>query len=178
MRCVASWLGLAGFCVFCVLSTVAAVYAQGRQDVEGFREALARSERRWERLKATHGETYTYVASTLRDDGEGHEDTQVSVADGIVVERSYAYYDPNGLVTKWRESSDQVGAHAEGAPPLTVDDLYMECRESTLSLDPATHWLVLDFDQQGLLQRCGTLDPSAGQQSPIGINLDWIRFAP
>lgn len=164
--------------ILMALSVSSAVYGQGRLNVEQFKERLDRSERLWQQLVHLHGESYTYVATILRDGGNGREDTEITIEDGTIVERIHAYYDADGLVSKWHEQPGQLGVHSDGSPLLKMEDLYAQCRKEVLSLDPASHWLILDFDQQGLLQRCGSVQATARSIEPVGITLAWVRFAP
>lgn len=160
------------------LNVTSTASGQGRLDVEHLRARLDRSERLWQDLVRVNGESYTYVATLLRDGGEGREDTEISVDDGVITERVHAYYGANGLIFKWRERQDQLGHHQSGAALRKMGDLYAQCRNEILTLNPADYWLVLDFDQQGLLQRCGSVTAPATSLQPVGINLAWVRFAP
>ncbi len=112
---------------------------------------------------------YTYVRALQVDDDEVRF-TLLVVESGRVVERSLlsSRPDASGLGDRlgaelgsvptlhWREALRDVGRHEEGAPPLTVDELYDLCRDQVLGAHPELT-PRLSFQRNGLLQHCGFL---------------------
>jgi hypothetical protein len=130
------------------------------------RQYLETSRRVWTALGLTD---YAYVrAKQIAPDGVHF--TLVVVDGATIVERALLASTPgeSGLGDRmsgkagrepellWRERGKQVGAHAEGAPPLTIDQIYDVCRDQVLGahgeLTPRLY-----FQLNGLLQHCGFL---------------------
>lgn len=145
-------------------------FAQERNE-----RALDQSRDTWNRLKQVHGNSYTYIASGTRESGSITEETEVTVEDDTVVSRRYRAHGEVGPF-KWDEPHDLIGSHADGAPPVTVEELYDTCAREILALDSMTYWVTLSFDQQGLLRQCTHFARNA--TDPEGISLIWVRFAP
>jgi hypothetical protein len=135
-------------------------------------------ERGWDREAAPPAERelfgglrpgYAYVRA-LQVSDEEVEFTLLVVENGRVVERSLlsSRLDASGLGDRlrgehgsvpklhWREALGDVGKHAEGAPPLTIDALYDLCRDQVLRAHPELT-SRLSFQMNGVLQHCGFL---------------------
>jgi hypothetical protein len=112
---------------------------------------------------------YTYVRALQVGDSEV-QFTLLVIEKGRVVERSLLSSRPDisGLGDRlrgehgsvptlhWREARMDVGKHAEGAPPLTIDELHDLCRDQVLKARPELA-PRLSFQRNGLLQHCGFL---------------------
>ena len=125
---------------------------------------LEQSRRIWVRQRLGR---YTYVRG--RQLSKQHVEFTLLVVDGPrVVRRSLLTadlpaYDMRkhglGLIDEpprvaWNELGSSVGSHADGAPPLTIDQLYQLCRTAVLGR-PSEHAPRLFFHPNGVLEHCG-----------------------
>lgn len=143
---------------------------------------LAQSEEIWARWQSTQPDfrpwepaprdsvpRYTYVRA-LATSETGASFTVVGVADGQVVGRILFEADiadlnstrsgSEALRTVWRESHvPSVGTHANGFVPLTVDQIYQQCK-LILAKASADNPAYLYFHPNGILMQCGSLNGS------------------
>lgn len=126
-------------------------------------EALADSKIAWDDAKAKHANSYTYTRDFHSFFGNFGFQTTLVVANGIVVERHYkAQALSGGDSTQWSETGADVGSHQEGHPAVTVDALYDECKNVTLTQDEDKNFINFTVDQDNFLQVC-TYTPLACQ---------------
>jgi hypothetical protein len=92
---------------------------------------LQASQRRWQKMRDTVGNSYSYELSQATFTG-AKQTTTVAVRAGKVVQRRFAVIDVDAAndkeaktEVKWVETGDDVGGHQEGAAPaLTLDERY------------------------------------------------------
>jgi hypothetical protein len=122
-----------------------------------------------DQLYATLGDNYQYesgVSSYWQS-----EITTLVVIDGMVVERHYESHwhadDDPAPTESWTETEDDIGSHANGAEPVTVDIVHQYCRSLLQTLSPWEHELALSLDDDGKLASCGGdtryIEDDAGQ---------------
>ncbi len=76
---------------------------------------------------------------------------------------------PPHVTSRWVEHGAQVGAHEEGAPAKTVDQLYAECSRLIEQGDPLPR---LYFEAGGLLMQCGV--PAEECSSCESASMLWV----
>ncbi len=89
------------------------------------------------------------------------ETTTVEIANDQPISRSFESDDhfcaasaDAGATEQWSEvGASQVGQHADGDRPLTVEQLFAACQQ-ILASDPATHQLFFGADSNGVPARC------------------------
>jgi len=125
----------------------------------GVHERLQAAEATWAAAKASCP-TYHYEALTSSVFGFCAK-TTVEIANDQAVRRSYVGHGNGcgstdaGPTETWAElGAQQVGAHPDGAPALTAEQLFAAC-ETSLAHDPGTNTLTLTIGSVGIPTRCG-----------------------
>jgi hypothetical protein len=125
------------------------------------RARLEASEQRWAQVKAAWGGHYHYRVSWRSAFGFGHQ-TQVEVRGDQVVARWFKNEpgpqapEPIRVI---RETGSELGRQgAPAAPPLTLDQLYTQCRALINRPLPAHESQHLALDERGLLRGCVRVD--------------------
>lgn len=136
------------------LDSESEVYKCGPSNDDRLAE-LASSLETWNEARDANDNSYTYTTEWQSFSGWGGRTTLVVDA-GAVVERHYkAQHIDGGDSTAWSELGTDVGSHNEGAAPVVIDDLYVECAEEILTLDEETHWIDLFVDStDGIMRSC------------------------
>lgn len=149
---------------------------------------LDESLQKWNDLKAACGGNYSYKISWSSFAGFGHE-TEIVVRDNKVTERRYRERSgPPALVEPgkppqengegWAETGDELGSHKQGAPPKTLDELYVEAQGILNKQLEPHHKLYVRFDKQGLLSSCFYIDTRIADDAPqTGVVISSIELA-
>lgn len=141
------------------------------------------SEKEWKKLKDKHQNSYSYTVSEQSFSGFGSE-TTIMVMDGQVVSRNYKAYiisenDGSKEITEtYTETEGDLGSHSEGAPPVTLDELYEDCRTEYLMVDPETHTIYFDTTEEGVISLCGHVPELCGDDCFVGFRLtrfEWLK---
>jgi hypothetical protein len=98
--------------------------------------------------------------------------TTVTVAGGVVVERSYVNSDD----TSWVETGADLGSHDAGYPAATMQELYDECEDEILTVDPASNEVVFAVDEGGLLSECTYRPLNCDDDCTVGIAIESLVF--
>ena len=109
--------------------------------------------------------------------------TEIKVEKGVVVERRYKLYrlweeSSTPKIDKWFvETGASIGSYKEGAPPLTMDQLYEECKSTYLSAD-TNNWVTFKSNSDGVLSACGYYPKNCMDDCFSGFTVtgyDWIK---
>jgi hypothetical protein len=124
---------------------------------------LESSEQRWAQVKAAWGGHYHYRISWRSAFGFGRE-TQVEVRDGQAVVRWFKTIPGSSVL---QETGSELGRQgAPAAPPLTLDQLYTQCRALIARPMPAHESQHLALDERGLLRGCVRIDRRFTDDAP------------
>lgn len=78
----------------------------------------------------------------------------------------------------WEESSDAIGTDTEGAPAMTLDEIYATASEIASRQLAAHEKRYVHLDKQGLIKSCFIVNTMIMDDAPIdGINLAMIQIA-
>lgn len=141
---------------------------------------LAASRARWEELKAANDGTYEFHDAHASWTGMRWE-TVMTVKANVVVKRAYesVYRDDDGnVITRWEERGDAIGTHAEGLAPATLDGLYDECRDTTLTVDLDKNFLTLTTLDSGIVAACSYFPKDCADDCSTGFNITDVTFDP
>lgn len=139
-------------------------------------DQLQTSERVFENFKASSKNSYRYVSTQITTIGINptYNETTITVTNGKITGREYAVYPITAINSTTRvaqfsfaESGSTVGTHAEGAPLLTLDDIYTKAQTEWLSVDTSKYNITFKTDNNGMISVCG--------YSPIGCQDDCFR---
>ncbi len=111
--------------------------------------------------------------------------TTVEIADDQPIHRSYLAYtygscghSDAGPAETWEEVGAQaVGTHADGAPALTVEQLFTACQAS-LAHDPSMNTLTLTIGTEGVPTRCGYTPVDCLDDCYSGFELSAVTCGP
>jgi hypothetical protein len=138
---------------------------------------LAKSLESWTKLKAECGGNYSYTVSWSSMSGFGHQ-TEIIVRKNFVTERKYREFGLPGTEGKtWNEQGTQVGDSRNGAPPLSLDQLYIDAKAVLARELHDAERRYLKFDRQGLLLSCFTIDTRIADDAPLkGVSIANIKL--
>lgn len=141
------------------------------------------SQKEWKKLKKRHKESYRYTVLEQSFTGFIGE-TTMTVLKGEVVSRKYEAFmmsENDGikeLVSSYFEEKEQLGSHSEGWPPVDLDELYKDCGSEYLRVDPETHTLYFDTNEEGVISLCGNVPDLCGDDCYNGFNIpnfEWLE---
>lgn len=135
------------------------------------------SKHEWDKLKTRNGNSYFYVFLEQSFAGFGSE-TKITVNRGKVVSRHYEAFeiseeDGSKIITfsYAEESKKDLGKHAEGALPLTMDELYRSCIARYLIADPYTNEVFFETNEEGVMILCGFVPNGCQDDCYRGITI-------
>lgn len=84
--------------------------------------------------------------------------TTITVKNGKVVKREFIYNYQNDWFPEYHhwveDTPKELGSHDEGFVPITLDDVYTQCRQNVLIQDPLYNEVVFDTSNHGLISKC------------------------
>lgn len=135
------------------------------------------SKKEWDKLKVQNGNSYFYVMLEQSFSGFGSE-TKILVNNGKVIARYYDAFEiseEDGTKTVTYSYSEEVrkdlGKHAEGAPPVNMDELYKSCLSKYLIADPDTNTVYFDTTAEGVMILCGFVPHGCHDDCYSGIRI-------
>ena len=135
----------------------------------------------WKDFKAASNNDYRYTVTTSSWVGTQTE-TVVTVQNGIVVGRDYlyTYSTHNGTswqvdtVLTWKESGAQLATHQDGAPLLTLDEIYNEAKSNWLKKrDDAETFF--EAKNNGMISTAGYVPNGCADDCFRGIHIKEIK---
>jgi hypothetical protein len=159
--------------LFSLLFTMAfAASGQETSRADSMRSTLQQSRTKWEEVKKTYNNSYTFSLEEGSYTGHGSV-TTITVRNGVVVQRMYQDWfkdNPDFTPTIFVERGDEINTRPEGERARNLDDIYKECEE-WISKDPLTNHLDLHLDRKGLLYMCGHYPMGCMDDCFIGVNV-------
>lgn len=141
------------------------------------------SQKEWNKIKKRHRESYQYTVYEQLHTGFGSE-TTISVKDGEVVSREYQsfYIDENDgtkeFIDSYYEKKEELGIHSEGWEPVDLDVMYSDCGSEYLRVDPDTHTLYFDTNEEGVIMLCGNVPDLCADDCFNGFTIskfEWLQ---
>jgi hypothetical protein len=158
------------FIVGLVLSTAA---CEGQSPEQA---KLSESRESWAALKAENGSSYRYTVKDSSWTGYTWQ-TSVEVLQDHVSRRSFTGAPVvGGAGTSWLEEQGALGSHPEGAPPLTIEEIYDRCASEVLTQDPGENSITLTLRSDGLLQGCSYFPKNCQDDCAVGVGLTTLEF--
>ncbi|MGB7785628.1 MAG: hypothetical protein WBL27_05955 [Salinimicrobium sp.] len=134
------------------------------------------SRKQWLRLRNENKNTYKYSILELFVTNHGNE-TFITVERGKVTGRDYEAFmisEEDGsriMLSSYSEREKDIGTHAEGALPVSIDDLYDTCLADYLSIDPDSNTVYFDTDDTGVISLCGFVPDLCQDDCFVGFEL-------
>ncbi len=146
----------------------------------GFNFIESKQERN--KLKGRNGNSYVYTISEQSFAGFGSE-TTIEVQKGKVISRFYEAYEISEndesttiILSYWETSKKELGSHSEGAPAVTMDDLYKTCISQYLIADPNANEVYFETNGQGVMTMCGFVPYGCQDDCYRGIMLSHFAW--
>lgn len=139
------------------------------------------SRKQWMRLKAEHKNSYQYSILELSFTNNGSE-TTITVKNGKVTARDYEAFlisEEDGsrtILSTYSEEKKDLGTHTEGAPPVTIDDLYDTCLAKYLTVDPETNTVYFDTNESGVISLCGFVPDLCQDDCFVGFDISGFSW--
>ncbi|HAA16622.1 MAG TPA: hypothetical protein DCE41_34890 [Cytophagales bacterium] len=135
----------------------------------------------WRQLKEDHKETYQYAFTFESWAGFGNT-TVISVEEGEVVGRKFEAWQQNletgalDVVEAYVEAGGDIGSNEQGAEPVTLDELYQDCRDIYLTTSSIENALYFDTDEEGVLNLCGYVPNGCQDDCFQGITIEFLGW--
>jgi hypothetical protein len=134
----------------------------------------------WVSYRSSVNNSYNYTAVAYNS--ASYATTTITVMQGQVIQREYAYYefvftsttaDPTRkLVKQWKESDLTLNTHSgEGAALLTMDDIYYRAENVWLTAHQPENYIVFETKNDGLISTAGYYPDHCVGNCFIGINI-------
>ncbi|MFT5127189.1 MAG: hypothetical protein ACI8W8_000790 [Rhodothermales bacterium] len=139
---------------------------------------LAKSLETWTHVKAECGGNYSYTKSWSSFTGLGNQ-TEIIVRNNFVSERKFREFggQPGTEPKTWTETGTQLGDRRGAAPPLSLDQLYIDAAAVLARELKPEERRYLKFDKRGLLLSCFTIDTRIADDAPInGVSINKITL--
>lgn len=139
------------------------------------------SSEKWVELKKKNGNSYTYLTDVGSWTGWGST-TQLKIEDGVITSRVYQRYKPNDLtgrkeiIDTYTELAGDLGTHEQGAPLLTIDDLYSSCAKDYLVVDENKNTIYFETSEEGLMSLCGFVPDGCADDCFNGIRINSFEW--
>lgn len=144
---------------------------------------FVQSQKEWNKLKRRYKESYTYTIFEQSHTGSGSE-TTIVVKNGEVISREYEYFtvsEDDGtreVTNSFYEEKEELSSHPEGWAPVKMDDLYRDCGAKYLKVDPETHTLYFDTNDEGVIILCGNVPDLCADDCFQGFTIsrfEWLK---
>jgi hypothetical protein len=137
---------------------------------------LSESRNAWVALKSENGSSYRYTVKNSSFTGYRSE-TTVEVLGDRVSRRTFTSGTDTGTPdTSWLEEGAALGSHPEGAPPLTIEEVYDRCASEVLTQDSGQNVITLTFQSDGLLQDCSYFPRNCADDCAVGVRVTSLEF--
>ncbi|MEL6537285.1 MAG: hypothetical protein AAFQ98_17825 [Bacteroidota bacterium] len=135
----------------------------------------------WRQLKEENGETYRYAFRVSSWSGYSYT-TEIGVQEGEVVFRNYEVFQEDfenqtrEIIDSYEETGAEIGTHEEGAEPLSLDELYHDCRDIYLTTNSIDNELYFDTDVVGVMSTCGYVPNGCQDDCFQGITIEFLGW--
>lgn len=134
--------------------------------------------KKWNEYKASVNNNYSYIAFTASSTGfvSTYVQTTITVKNGIVVGRMYevGFSSTGPLQKAWTEDAGTLNTHQNGAPAITLDDIYTKAKDDWLKVDNRIKLITLETDSNGLISACGYSEKGCMDYCFTGVHIKSI----
>ena len=151
------------------------IYSCDSDDLE-YENEFETSHEIWLSFKQSNSNTYKYTAQNSSWIGFSQQ-TTITVENGIITQRHFIYTSTEGLSDdipenelEWTETGNEIGAHKNGAEPLTLDEIYDKAQQEWL-IERKNATTYFKTENNGMISTCGYVDNNCADDCFIGINI-------
>ena len=109
---------------------------------------------KWNKVKSN---SYTYTISFQSWVGYGYKQT-AKIKNDIVIEKIYKeyylnphYHNDDDILTYFKETGNDIGKHKKGVNPLTIHQIYKQCKQY-LTLNDVDNHIYFETNKNGLIK--------------------------
>lgn len=134
----------------------------------------------WEINKKTKSNSYSFTINAQSAFGFG-SNTIITVINGKVVSREYEGYmitedGQREIIKTWIENENELGSHEEGAEPITLDEIYTDCKTNILTANEEDNYIVFLAENGDLLSVCSYFPKNCQDDCSIGYRISDIQL--
>jgi hypothetical protein len=133
---------------------------------------------KWNVYKASVNNSYIY-STTTNSFSRISTTTTIAVESGIITLRSYVAYTTSGgtsiILKTWTENNSTLNTHSEGAPGITIDDIYSKAKNEWLTVDKKQNQIIFQTDGNGIIAQCGYIPNNCADDCFVGVNIKSIE---
>lgn len=134
----------------------------------------------WEINKKTKSNSYSFTINSQSAFGFG-SNTIITVINGKVVSREYEGYiiteqGQQEIIKTWIENENELGSHEEGAKPITLDEIYTDCKTNILTANEEDNYIVFLAENGDLLSVCSYFPKNCQDDCSIGYRISDIQL--
>ncbi|MES2828085.1 MAG: hypothetical protein V4687_08020 [Bacteroidota bacterium] len=165
-----------------MLLLITVAFTACKKDEIEYRNDFETSFKAWQKFKAETGNSYSYTAYTASWTGAASE-TTITISNGQFVSRVYRtlrahnqmgqppIYSP--LVEEWREEGSTLNTKQDGAPLLTLDQIYEQAKNDLLLKRPDAK-TYFEAKNDGLISSAGYVEDNCADDCFRGVNIKAI----
>jgi len=135
----------------------------------------------WEKLKRLNGESYIYKTGIASWAGYKNE-TKITIKNGIPIAREFQesfmdYIKDAPTPESYSENFENLGTNKKGAPLVTIDYLYKECKQK-LRVSSRDNIILFETDDDGIIAYCGYAPLNCSDDCNEGVSInsfEWIK---
>lgn len=135
----------------------------------------------WQTFKKNCNNSYKYTVTFNSWTGFGW-DTEITVKNGIVVQRKFKYNSTEkGALNnikesdlQWTETESKIGSHENGAKPITLDKIYDLAEQDWLSKKENAK-AYFETKNNGMISVCGYVENDCMDDCFIGVRISNIQ---
>ena len=166
---------------------IAVAFTACKKDEIEYRNDFETSLKAWQKFKAESGNSYSYTVYTSSWIGSTSE-TIITISNGQFVSRVYRTLRPHDhmgpppkdspLVEEWREEGSTLNTKQDGAPLLTLDQIYEQAKNDLLLKRPDAK-TYFEANNDGLISSAGYVEDNCADDCFRGVNIkSIIRLIP
>lgn len=138
------------------------------------------SANKWQSLKTDHKNSYSFAITNSSVFGY-HSKTVMVVKNGVVTERKFYANDREDkdypmIKEIYTEKGAEVGTNENGQKPITIDKIYSNCAEFSLTKDEKIHEITFKTDRNGIYSTCGTYEKGCMDDCYIGTTISDFQW--
>ena len=145
-----------------------------------YQDKFETSQKTWLDFKESSNDSYKYTVTNSSWVGFSWE-TTITVENGIVIQRDFEYTSIEGLSNdiqqnelQWTETGSEIGAHENGAEPITLDEIYDKAQKDWLiKRNNATTYF--ETKNNGMISTCGYVDNQCADDCFVGVKINNIE---
>lgn len=160
---------------------IGTIFTSCKKSDISYESDFQKSYKAWLSFKESSGNSYSYKVPGGSILSTSSWPTIITVSDGKVTKRHYKFTPGEGLATnipedelEWTENENEINSHVNGAPALTLDEIYEKARNNWLK-KRSNAKSYFEAKNNGLISSCGYIEDGCQDDCFIGITITFIK---